>query len=287
MQIESSIHLCLLAHCISVPQSPTPLAHPELFIPLADLDRLLCQLHEDKFLFCLPNDAPPGAPKTCSFTFDDGYANNAHFLSLAEKHRLPFVLFVSSINIAEQLPFLWDVASLAGSGRIRMIEDYRLAYQHLDPGAARKLLRDENHRPFQLDELRAFADCELTHLALHTHSHQPLVGRFLSGAGLEIEENLKFLSQFPRVLSRDFALPCGFYTPGTAKFFTKNLVDRVYTIDGGAAAPGSSIIHRISLINPKMGGALMSQVRNSFSWKAKFRRKLVNIRYSAPVLNRI
>ena len=61
--------------------------------------RLLCQLAEYKFLFCLPNATPPEAPKTCSFTFDDGYANNVQFLSLAEKHRLPFVLFVNSINM--------------------------------------------------------------------------------------------------------------------------------------------------------------------------------------------
>ncbi len=285
MRDEPPVHLCLLAHCISAPSSRPPLTHSELFIPLACLDELFEQLADEQFHFCLPGNAAPEVRKTCSFTFDDGYANNILFLPLADKYQLPFILFLSSINITEQLPFLWDVASLTQSHGIRLVDDYRSAYARLDQSVVQKLLHDENHRPFTLAELQEFSASRWTHLALHTHSHQVLVGRFLAQAAMELEENSRFLSQFPRSLTRDLALPCGLYTPGSANKLLK-LVDRLYTIDGGGTTQNSSIIHRVSLINPQIGGDLMSQIKKSFSWRAKLRRKVVNFRYSAPLLNR-
>lgn len=278
------VHLCLLAHCVA--SSRAPLVHPELFIPLADLDRLLERLAEKKFLFCLPNALPQNAPKTCSFTFDDGYANNWRFLPLAEKYGLPFVLFLSSLNIAEQLPFLWDAASLAGGPRKPLAEDYREAYRHLDEQAARKLLGDDNHRPFKMAELQKFSANKWAHLALHTHCHQPLVGRFVARAAAEVAENASFLVQFPRALVRDLAFPSGLYMPSTARMLLNGPVDRVYTVDGGGTEPDSSVVHRISLLNPQVGGDLLSQIDASFSLRARLRRKVVNFRYSAPMLNR-
>ena len=287
MRGEPPMHLCLLAHGLTVPSSGPPLAHPELFIPLADVDELLGQLADEHFQFVLPGDAAPEARRTCSFTFDDGYANNALFLTLAAKYALPFVLFVSSINIAEQLPFLWDAASLARTRWRHWADDYRQAYRDLDPHAARRLLGDENHRPFTPEELRAFSGDRWTHLALHTHSHQPLVGRFLARAAQELEENVRFLSQFPRVLLRDLALPCGLYTPLTARRLLNGLVDRIYTTVGGGATRAGPIVHRISLISPGIGGSLMSQIETSFSWKVKLRRQIAIFRYSASPLNRL
>ena len=285
MRDKPPMHLCLLVHCLTVPSSRPPLAHSELFIPLANLDELLGQLSDEQFHFCLPGTAPSQARKTCSFTFDDGYANNQLFLSLAEKYQLPFILFLSSINIAEQLPFIWDVASLTQGRERRWAEDYRSAYRCLDQSVAQRLLHDENHRPFTLAELHAFSASRWTHLALHTHSHQPLVGRFFAQAALELEENSRFLSQFPRVLKRDLALPSGFYTPWSANKLLK-MVDRLYTIDGGGTTQSSSIINRVSLINPQIGGDLMSQIKKSFFWRFKLRRQIANFRYSAPLLNR-
>lgn len=285
MSDEAPMHLCLLAHCVSAPSSGIPLTHPELFIPFECLDELLGQLSDEQFHFCLPGNAVPGVKKTCSFTFDDGYANNMLFLPLAEKYQLPFILFLNSINITEQLPFLWDAASLTGTCGMRMVEDYRSAYACLDQSVIQRLLRDENHRPFTLTELQEFSTNCWVHFALHTHSHQVLVGRFLAQAKMEIEENSRFLSQFPRSLKRDLALPCGLYTPGSANELLK-LVDRLYTIDGGGTTQDSPIIHRVSLINPQIGGDLMSQVKKSFSWRAKLRRKIVNFRYAAPFFNR-
>lgn len=279
------VHLCLLAHSISAASSSPPLTHPELFIPLACLDELLEQLAGEQFHFCLPGNAASEARKTCSFTFDDGYANNMLFLPLADKYKLPFMLFLSSINITEQLPFLWDIASLTQGNKIRLVDDYRSAYAGLDPSVIQRLLHDENHRPFTLAELHEFTASRWTHLALHTHSHQVLVGRFLAQAAMELEENSRFISQFPRSLMRDLALPCGLHTVGSVNQLLK-LVDRVYTIEGGGVGQNPSIIHRVSLTNPQIGGSLMSQIEKSFSWRTKLRRKVVNFRYSAPLLNR-
>jgi len=286
MKGNLTMNLCLLAHCLSVPTSTPPLTHPELFIPLGDVEELLEQLAAEQFEFCLPGSESPASRKTCSFTFDDGYANNLHFLPLAEKFQLPFVLFLSSINIAEQLPFLWDIESLTRSQWRFWEEDYRSAYRSVDAGAKEKLLQDENHRPLTLAEMQTLSENCWAHFGLHTHSHQPLVGRFLAQAALEITENSRFLAKYPRVLNRDLALPCGFYTHWTAKYLLKNLVDRVYTVDGGATRPGSPFIHRVTLVNPTIGGDLRSQISNSFSRGVKLRRKMVNLRYSLPLLSR-
>ena len=287
MQNEPSMHLCLLAHCISVPSSPPPLTHSELFIPLNDLDRLLGQLSEGQFKFCLPNAVPSEAPKTCSFTFDDGYVNNTHFLSLAEKYRLPFVLFVNSINIEQQLPFLWDANMMTSVSWRFWSDDYREAYRSLDPSTVKRLLADDNHRPFRLSELQAFSANKWAHLALHTHSHQPLVGCHIHQTATELNTNLKFLQPFPRALTRDLALPCGLYTRQTTRHLLNNkIVDRIYTIDGGKMDLNKSFVSRISLINPLMGGDLMSQIKKACSWRAKLRKQIVRICYSSLLQNR-
>jgi len=279
------VRLNLLAHGLATRTSPPPQAHPELLIQVEDLDDLLDQLANEQFQFVLPNEPPPSG-HTCSVTFDDGYANNALFLPIAERYRIPFVLFVSSLNIEQQLPYLWDAKAVSGDGAWRhWSDDYREAYRHLTPETVRRLLGDENHRPFTVNELRAFADNQWTHLALHTHSHQPLVGRFLATAAQEIEENRRFLSGFPRVLPRDLALPCGLYTPWTGKHLLNGLVDRIYTCDGGASTPGEDMVHRISLVSPTVRGSLISQVRRAFEWKVWLRRQVANIRYSNKVLN--
>lgn len=276
-------HLSLVAHCLTAPGAPLPRVHPELFISVAAVDQLLAQLADAHFRFVLPGAAQVGPGKTCSFTFDDGYANNRLFLPMAEKYRLPVVLFVNSLNIANQLPFLWDALSLAGAAWKPWFHDYRQAYSRLDSTIAETLLADDNHRPFTLSEFEAFAENPWVSLALHTHHHQPLVGKFLTRAEEELEANAKFLRPFPRVLSRDLALPGGLYTPWTAMRL-RRLVDRIYTIDGGGVSPGAQMVHRISLINPQLGGSLISQITRSFDWRVKLRRKVANVRYSASML---
>jgi peptidoglycan/xylan/chitin deacetylase (PgdA/CDA1 family) len=284
---KEQISLCLLAHGLTEGTARPPRTSQELFISVDELDGLLEQLAREDFEFRLPDDASTNGQRTCAVTFDDGYANNALFLPLAQKYRIPFVLFLSSLNVEEQIPFVWDVKNLASGARWRHWNaDYRHEYQHLDRRIVRDLAADDNHRPFTLDELRAFADSPWTYLGLHTHSHQPLVGRFLAKAEQEITENARFLAGFPRVLTRDLALPCGLYTRGTNKSLLSTLVDRVYTCDGGRATFGASVVHRIPLINPLLGGTLISQVARATRARAQLRRKLANVRYSNPLFSR-
>ena len=282
------VHLCLVAHCLSTPVSEKPQAHPELFLQGQDLSDLLDELANDGFRFVLPTEPDAAGQNTCSVTFDDGYANNAMFLPIAERFGVPFVLFVASLNIAQQLPFLWDAKSVAGEkGWRHWSDDYREAYRGLADDVVQRLLGDDNHRPFTMTEFETFAAHPLTHLALHTHSHQPPVGRFLSGVAREIEENQQFLRPFPRTLLRDLALPCGLYTPWTGRRILATGVDRIYTCDGGGAQHGGPIIHRISLVSPSVRGSLMTQVRRALAWQVRLRRQVANFRYSSTLLNRL
>lgn len=277
-------NLCLLVHCL---RSDTPCSvNRELFIDPEDLEDLVINLQKQGYRFVLPTaEAPQGAP-ICSFTFDDGYFNNRLFLNLAEKYNIPFILFVVSYNISHEIPFIWDIWNATRKEKWRFSSvDYENFYDNLGK-AEKNLLYNDAYRPFTECELEKFASHPLVHLGLHTHTHQPLVGRFAAGMDLEVTKNLSFLKRFPQVLEGDLSLPCGLYTHATQKMLLKRF-QRIYTIDGGGVFPSDRIIHRISLVNPEIGGPLVAQIARSFRWKTRLRRKLANIRYSHPLTYRL
>jgi len=280
-------HICLVIHCLKRKSSPPFLAHKELFIQLKDVEKMIRTLRQAGYKFVLPMNIKESDGPTCSLTFDDGYFNNSYFLELAEKYNTPFILFLTSYNIVSQTPFIWDIWEATRGNKLRMsyLINYRKLYEKLRP-EEKDLLKNENHRPYTMDELKIFASHPLAYLAPHTHTHQPIIGKYITNMDSELQENISFLNFFSGTLVDDFSLPCGLYTSSTKK----RLLDRfkrIYTIDGGGFSPSDRVINRISLINPDVGGDLMAQIEKSFQRKSRLLRKIANIRYSNSLFSRI
>lgn len=282
-------HICLLIHCLKKDFNEKVLVHEELFIHLKDIEDMLNALAKAGYKFTLPMKVERKDVPTCSLTFDDGYFNNSYFLDLADKYAVPFVLFVTSFNIRSQIPFLWDVWEATRSDKLHLSHiDYREFYEHLEANRERQegLMLNDNHRPFNDRELGAFACHPFAHLALHTHTHQPLIGKYTRDMHATLEENVSYLKNFMNPLLTDLSLPCGLYTNSTLKILLKRF-KRIYTINGGGFSASDRVINRISLVNPIVGGDLMTQIKKSFKWTSIARRKIVNIRYSNNLFSRI
>lgn len=272
-------NICLALHCIRQNNGIAPVVHNELFINLDDLEMLIDSLKTLGYSFLLPKDVGRTSQPTCSITFDDGYFNNMQFLPVAERYNIPFILFVSSYNIDKQVPFLWDIAAKRKPQVNPTFSiNYRRFYENLDEQDV-SLLKDDNYRPFTMDEFNKFSAHSLVYLAAHGHTHQPLIRGCQHLVEAEIAENKRFLSAYPNFLSRDFALPCGLYTSHVKRKLLLSF-DRIYTINGGGLSQQDRIINRISLVNPSIGGDLLDQVHTSFSFMSNVRRRAVNYYYS-------
>lgn len=276
-------HLCLLMHCLRRSPAERILAHRELFIDLSEVERLIRALQGQGYRFVLPGDASASQGQTCSLTFDDGYYNNSYILELAECYQIPLILFVSSYNIVHRMPFIWDIWDVRCRGKWRFsTADYEALYEGVTP-QERLALGSDSHRPFTAEELKVFASCAHVYLASHTHTHQPLVGRYCDRMSKELDLSSQFLGTFQKFLPDEFSLPCGLYTSATKKQLSQRF-RRIYTIDGGGFLPGAREISRISLVNTDIGGDLMTQIIRACHRMAQLRRKLINIRYSHKLL---
>ncbi|GEM_PF-1803884 len=277
-------HLCLLIHCLDRGNLKDVKTHRELFIRVKEVEKLIESLKDRGYNFALPGQIKEKDTPSCSFTFDDGYFNNSYFLELAEKYEIPFILFANSYNIIHEIPFLWDISEL-NKTKLTSAAPYKKLYENLSL-AEKNCLKNDEHRPFNKEELGKFARHPCVYIAPHTHTHQPLVGKYLENLDSELDENISFLSQFPKFLQNDFSLPCGFYTSGTIKRLKKRF-ERIYTINGGGCNSGDTLVNRVSLVNPEYRGDLMLQVDNSFKWASRIKRKLANFRYSQYWLSQI
>ncbi|MBA7468763.1 hypothetical protein ES707_04016 [subsurface metagenome] len=280
-----SRHICLVFHCLTRGTGEDAAAHKELFVPVSDIEVMIRTFKEEGYEFVWPMDVSNSRYPTCSVTFDDGYFNNSYFLDVAERYRVPLVLFVNSYNIVNRTPFIWDLWEVAEKGKWRLSAfDYRKMYDKIT-SAEKDRLDNENHRSFTVEELEIFGSHPLVYLAPHSHTHQPLVGQYIRAVDHELQENLSFLRGFSHTLLTDFSLPCGLSTRRTRRMLLDRF-ERIYTVNGGGFSSTDRVINRISLINPQYGGDLYAQVKKSFLWTSKLRKKMVNIRYSHRVLNR-
>jgi len=272
-------NLCLIFHCLKDDNSLDNDIHSEMFVHRKEVEELIIQLKKEGYVFKLPQDAKKGE-KVCTFTLDDGYANNKIFLDIAKKYEIPFILFLSSYNIISQRPYLWDTFTKTEGHMYHISKfDYIKYYNEVvtDPSLG------DNYRPFIEKELHSFNDNSYAKIALHSHYHQPYVGNFLEKCEEDLNTNREYVSRFSNTLLEDFALPCGLYTKRTISILKKKC-QRIYTTDGAGYKAGSRVISRISLVNPKVGGPLMDQIKSSFKLKNKLRRFVAIKKYSHPNL---
>ncbi len=288
-------NICLVFHGLRFANETAPY-HRELFISVDEAESLLSQLKTAGYSFALPGDVGSEAGPTCSITFDDGYFNNTRFLPLAERHNVPFMLFVASYNIRNQIPFVWDAWAAAKNEPWPLSKiDYRGLYKDFQSAGlaakSQELASSDLYRPFSVSELKQFAQHPKVHLALHSETHQPAVGCYTSRLTAEIAENKKFLGDLmtsagtktpnAKISIDDFAFPCGLYDSRSMREARKNC-SRVYTIDGGPMKNGP-VISRISLVSPEVGGPLEQQIERWLGWKMRVRRQLTNLRYGSPL----
>jgi peptidoglycan/xylan/chitin deacetylase (PgdA/CDA1 family) len=273
-------NICLIFHCLRDSKSLPNEIHPEMFVEKDEVENLILQLIADGFVFKLPRDALKGE-KVCTFTLDDGYANNVLFLDLAKKYKIPFILFINSYNIINQSFFAWDVY-VHKYKRMYPISrfDYLNFYKEFNSSECNVTI-PKNYRPFSLDGLHRFLDNDYAHLGLHSHCHQPYVGDYLQVCLEDLETNREFVKKFNNHLTDEFALPCGLYTKKTISKLLKKC-QYIYTTDGGGFSSQDLVVSRTSLINSNVGGELYGQIQSSFNPLKKIRRKLAIAKHSNP-----
>lgn len=283
-------NICLILHCLKKSNNDKVKVNPELFISIDDVEDLINSLSRMGYRFEMPweeRGTGNGNDPVCVFTLDDGYYNNYLFYNLAEKYKIPYICFINSYNVLNGIPFIWDIWNATRSDKWKISKwNYLNLYENLSKSEI-DLLSDENYRPLTVDELKQYNEKHRgMYLGLHTHTHQPLVGNFHRNYYNEINKNLHFLKNFRRVKTGDLSLPCGLYTLKTLRTL-KHDFERIYTSDGGPFKSNSTIIHRISLINPEIGGDLLSQIFTSFTISKKIRRKISIIKHSNNFLSDI
>ncbi|PIQ85230.1 MAG: hypothetical protein COV74_09735 [Candidatus Omnitrophica bacterium CG11_big_fil_rev_8_21_14_0_20_45_26] len=275
--------LCLLIHCLKKKSDPPPPFHSNLFIPLEALELLVQQLLESGYQFTLPGVLLQSNRPQCSITFDDGYYNNHLFLPLAEKYRIPFLVFPNSYNIQNNMPFIWDLWKSKKSEEWPFTSvDYKGLYEDVLPEERKQLLNDQ-YRPFTFDELKKLAQNRFVRLGAHGHTHQPFVDAYASQFHQEIDQNLNFLGTVTDSPIEDFAFPCGLYTPHAMRQAQQEF-KRVYTISGGPWHLNQKVVHRISLENSDERGTLEQQIIRSLVWWNQLKKRINMMAYTQPGL---
>lgn len=271
-------HLCLAFHAMRE-DIATPEINSNLFISVSEMDHLMGRLQGLGYKFVLPEERDK-FDKTCSVTFDDGYANNALFLKIAEKYSIPFVVFLSGINIEKGLPFLWDLKESEKNNHWSWKkDDYERQYLLVQTSTIDKLRSSEHYRPFTLKELTDLSKSSLFFISNHTFSHTPFSSSYSRNFKQEIDFCKEYFKNFKNYLSEDIALPCGLFTLGWMEELKKNF-KRIYTINEGVSKIEGQVIHRVSLESPLVAGDLLAQIEKSMKPKRYLKKKLSMLRHS-------
>ena len=264
-------HIVLTFHCVRKDGSPPPSVFPELHIPERELEELVLQLRERNYRFCWPSEASKflgSDVRTCSITFDDGYANNLLFLRIAEKYSIPFMVFVASFNISDQKPFIWDYMAHAGEKWDFRSDSYSDLYGGMRPEIVERLMT-ETYRPMRSDELAKLAASPLVKIGLHSDIHQPFLSERVDFFEEETNRNIEFLNSLSiRTSIQDFAFPNGLFS-AAALAWAKLRFERVFTIDPEPRIGKSNVIGRISVIHLPGTRSLMAQVERGYSLRRR------------------
>jgi peptidoglycan/xylan/chitin deacetylase (PgdA/CDA1 family) len=238
----------------------------ELFISIPDLRELIEQLKERGYRFAPADDA---GDQTVTITFDDGYYNNRLFSGLATEFSIPFVLFVSSYYVSSGTGFPW--LNIEGQSYEQMHEfDY---YSYFDSNESAGASPEPNPtvRPMTFAELETLASsCEME-VGCHGHYHQPLSRRFENHLAEERDNSMATLQERLGVSPRYFSLANGQYSKSVMRQLL-NSFEKVFTIDGRPVRSNGRVVHRMSLVNPAVGGPLIQQIESALAPARRIKR---------------
>lgn len=268
--------MCFHCLCESYEQAPT--TDHELFVSVADMRVFVDQLLERGTTF---TGLEGRSPNTVTITFDDGYQNNFLFRELSQLYQIPYLLFISSHYILSGNGYPWFTTQ--GTSYSQMHEfDYYAKFEKL--GAVKGSAHEDEParpmttarpmspaRPMTIEELKHFSQDPLVELGCHGHYHQPLSEDFEKYLEPERDRCLSALDEHLGIKPRYFSLANGMYTKGVVRELLKTF-DRVLTIDGRPFRAKDNVIHRISLLNPNLGGPLIDQLDRHLSTARQLKR---------------
>jgi len=260
--------LCLCFHCICESYDSIPSIGQELFISLPDLRELIGQLTEHGYRFAPIDDT---GDQTVTITFDDGYYNNRLFGDLANEHNIPFVLFVSAYYLASGTGFPW--LNIAGQRYDQMHEFDYYAYFGASGDTVRYPETNDTVRPMTFDELASLANSCQMEVGCHGYYHQPLSSRFESRVAQERDDSMTALQESLELAPRYFSLANGQYSKSVMRELLHSF-EKVFTIDGRPVRTNGRVVHRMSLVNPAVGGPLIQQIDAALAPGRRIKRAL-------------
>jgi len=193
---------------------------------VAHLRQLIEYYLDSGYRFVSPADVLrglDGGGKYAMLTFDDGYYNNVHALSVLEEYRVPAVFFISTNHVRQNKCFWWDVLyreRVAHGIRPRHVYREGLAFKSLRThdieaqltqrfGQHALLPRGDIDRPFTPGELRDFAASPYVHLGNHTSDHAILTNYSFAEAREQIAGAQQAIHDMTGVTPISIAYPNG------------------------------------------------------------------------------
>lgn len=260
--------LCLCLHCICESYDYVPSRGQELFISVPDLRELIEQMNERGYKFAPMDDT---SDHTVTITFDDGYYNNILFEELAKEYSIPFILFVSTYYLSSGIGFPW--LKIFGQSYEQMHEFDYYSYFELGSNASQSKESDTRVRPMTFEELGSLGgSCDME-VGCHGYYHQPLSKRYQNRLAEERDQSMLDLKKNLKVFPRYFSLANGQYSKNVIRELLHSF-EKIFTIDGRPMRATHRVVHRISLVNPNLGGPLIQQIDSALAPARRIKRAL-------------
>jgi len=195
--------------------------------------------------------------KTITVTFDDGYYNNILFEKLAQSHDVPYLMFTSAYYNQSGNMYPW-FQSHGGDYSGHKFPDY---YEYFSDSrnAQEPGTEDDLVRPMTFAELDELNRSDLVEIGCHGYFHQPLSQPYEQYLSSERDLAMACLKDGLSITPRYFSLANGAYTKRVMSELLESF-ERVFTIEGRPYRRRSSVVDRITLLNPTTAGPLTEQI---------------------------
>ncbi len=264
--------LCLLFHCLCESYDSVPDRGRELYVSVSDMGIMVEGLLERGYKFSTLEDP---APNTVTMTFDDGYYNNYLFRELSRSYNVPYIIFLPAYYVMNGDRFPWFIDNGIDYAQVHNY-DYYANYSELL--VTREVESASGiERPMNFEELRELASDDQVEYGCHGYYHQPLSKKYEKYLCKERDLALSALKENLGIEPRYFALANGIYTRWVVKELLRTF-DKVLTIEGRPLHPGDAVIHRLSLINPNIGGPLIQQIDRNLGTLRQIKRTVRTFR---------